>query len=153
MPEPIRILCVDDEPKILNVIRRQFFGEDVEVHVALTVEEAFGILRRVRPIHVVVSDYRMPGMNGLEFLGRVSGDWPAVVGIVISGYADVSAVQQALDKKGLFQFIAKPWKAGEMRKAVAGAAALSLARLAGGKRATTIEPAAAAGLRKEADPS
>jgi two-component system NtrC family sensor kinase len=139
MPELIRILCVDDEIKILNVVRRQLFDEAFEVLTALTTEEAFEILRTVRPIHVVLSDYRMPGMNGLEFLGKVAEEWPAVAGIIISGYADVPAVQQALEKNGLFQFIAKPWKAGEMRKAVAGAAALSLARLAGNS------PACAAG--------
>lgn len=129
MPETIRVLCVDDEIKILNVFRRQLFDEDYEVHAALTVEEGLEILGRIGPVHVVLSDYRMPGMNGLEFLGKVAGEWPSTVGIIISGYADVPAVQHALEVNELFQFIAKPWKAEEMRRAIARAADLSRTRL------------------------
>jgi DNA-binding NtrC family response regulator len=127
MPEIIRILCVDDEPHILNVVRRQLYDEDYEVHTALTAEEGLMILRRVRPVHVVLSDYRMPGMNGIEFLRCVSLDWPEAVGIVISGFADTSAVKQAMEQHGLFAFIPKPWKAEEMRKTLAEAVAVSLA--------------------------
>jgi len=129
MSEIIRILCVDDELPILNVIRRQLYDEDYEVHTALTAEEALGILRRVRPVHVVLSDYRMPGMNGLEFLRRVSQDRPEAVGIIISGFADTPEVKQAMDQHDLFAFLSKPWKAEEMRKTVAEAVALSLAEL------------------------
>lgn len=74
MPETIRILCVDDEPQILNVIRRQLYEEDYEVHTALTAEEGLDILGRVGPVQVVLSDYRMPGINGIEFLKRISRD-------------------------------------------------------------------------------
>lgn len=134
MPETIRILCVDDELPILNVLRRQLFDEDYEIHTALTAEEGLGILRRVRPVHVVLSDYRMPGMNGIEFLRSVSLDWPDAVGIIISGFADTPLVKQAMEQHDLFAFLSKPWKAEEMRKTVAEAVALSLARPGKAKR-------------------
>lgn len=137
MRETIRILCVDDEINILNVIRRQLFDEDYEVHVALTVEDGLRVLGRVQPVHVVLSDYLMPGMNGIEFLRIVSRDWPRTVGIVISGFADVPAVKSALEKDDLFTFIPKPWKAEVLQRAVAEAVALSLAGL--GKNQTAAK--------------
>ncbi len=125
MHELIQVLCVDDEINILNVVRRQLDDEEFEVQTALTVEEGLQILAQKTPIHVVLSDFRMPGMNGVEFLQQVARVRPEAVGIVLSGFADIPAVRQALEKDALFSFIAKPWKASELRKAVMDAAALS----------------------------
>jgi two-component system NtrC family sensor kinase len=85
------------------------------------------ILRRVRPMHVVLSDYRMPGMNGIDFLRHLSRDRPETVGIIISGFADAPAIKQAIDQHAIFAFLSKPWESEEMRKTVTEAVARSLA--------------------------
>lgn len=127
MSDTIRILCVDDEINMLNVIRRQLSDLDVEVHVALSAEEGLRFLRLGHPVHVVVSDFRMPGMNGIEFLKTVFRERPAVTRILLSGYADAEAVKKALEEKKLFAFLHKPWKAGELQKIIIEAVALSIA--------------------------
>lgn len=127
MPETVNILCVDDEINILNTIRRQLCDLDVEVHAALSAEEGLRFLRRTERVHVVVSDFRMPGMNGIEFLKTVHREWPAVPRILLSGFADSGVVREALEQKKLFAFLHKPWKAGELQKIIAEAAVLSLA--------------------------
>jgi two-component system NtrC family sensor kinase len=127
MPDTVRILCVDDEINMLNVIRRQLCDLDVQVHVALSADEGLRFLRRTHPVHVVVSDYRMPGMNGIEFLTCVSREWPEVSRIMLSGFADTEAVNQALEQQKLFAFLHKPWKASELQAIIAEAVALSLA--------------------------
>lgn len=126
MPETIHILCVDDEINILNTIRRQLCDLDVEVHAALSAEEGLRFLHRTEPVHVVVSDFRMPGMNGVEFLKRVSCERPAVTRILLSGFADAEAVQKLLEQKKMFAFLNKPWKAEELQKIIVEAAARSL---------------------------
>jgi len=127
MPETIHILCVDDEINILNTIRRQLCDLDVEVHTALLAEEGLRFLHRTEQrVHVVVSDFRMPGMNGVEFLKTVSREWPAVTRILLSGFADGEAVQELLEQKKLFAFVNKPWKAEELQKIIVEAAVLSL---------------------------
>lgn len=126
MSETIRILCVDDEINILNTIRRQLCDMDVEVHSALSVEEGLQFMRRTYPVHVVLSDYRMPGKNGIEFLRCVLREWPATTRILLSGFADVEAVQEALAQKKLFALLHKPWKAAELIKTITEAIAVSL---------------------------
>jgi len=139
MPETIRILCVDDEINILHVIRRQLADLDVELHLALSVPEGLRILRRADPMHVVLSDYRMPGMNGIEFLACVARECPAASRILLSGFADAEAVDRALERQKLFAFLHKPWKASELLQVVVEAVALSRA-----VRAAGVAPAAAA---------
>lgn len=126
MPETIRILCVDDEINILNTIRRQLRDLDAEVHLARSPEEGLEFMRLTHPVHVVISDYRMSGMNGIEFLRCVFREWPATTRILLSGFADVEAVQDALAQKKLFAFLHKPWKAAELKKIIVEAIALSL---------------------------
>lgn len=135
MPETIRILCVDDEINMLNVIRRQLCDLDVEVHAALSPEEGLCFLRRTDPVHVVLSDFRLPGMNGIEFLNGVSLEFPAVSRILLSGYADAEAVKEALEQHKLFAFLHKPWKASELQKTIIEA--VSLSRAGHGTTATT----------------
>lgn len=126
MPDKIRILCVDDEVNILNTIRRQLCDMDIDVHSALSAEEGLQFMRRTDPVHVVISDYRMPGMNGIEFLTSVLREWPATTRILLSGFADVDTVQEALAQGQLFALLHKPWKAAELIKTIAEAIALSL---------------------------
>ncbi|MFA7403320.1 MAG: response regulator [Pelobacteraceae bacterium] len=126
MPDKIRILCVDDEVNILNTIRRQLCDMDVEVHSALSAEEGLQFMRRTEPVHVVISDYRMTGMNGIDFLTSVLREWPATTRILLSGFADVDTVQVALAQGQLFALLHKPWKAAELIKTIAEAIALSL---------------------------
>jgi two-component system NtrC family sensor kinase len=66
-------------------------------------------------------------MNGIEFLTCVSREWPEVSRIMLSGFADTEAVNQALEQQKLFAFLHKPWKASELQAIIAEAVALSLA--------------------------
>lgn len=126
MPDTIRILCVDDEVNILNTIRRQLCDMDVDVYSTLSAEEGLQFMRRAGRVHVVISDYRMTGMNGIEFLASVSHEWPATTRILLSGFADVNTVQEALAQGQLFALLHKPWKAAELIKTITEAIALSL---------------------------
>lgn len=122
MSEPIRILCVDDEVYILNVIRRQLCDLDVELHPALSAEEALQFLAHTPPVQVVISDYRLPGMNGIDFLEKIAAEWPAVTGILLSGFADLEVVQDALEQGRLLAVLHKPWKVEELQKLILAAA-------------------------------
>ncbi len=126
MAETIRVLCVDDEKNILNVIRRQLDDDHFELYQALTVEEALKILHTSQPIQVVLTDYRMPGSNGIDFLQTIALKWPRTAGIIISGCADTQTVEQALSLNPLIRFIAKPWSMEELRQAVVDAATAAL---------------------------
>ena len=120
MPETIRILCVDDEINILNVIRRQLCDLAAEVPSVCSPEEGLRFLRQTQPVHVVVSDYRMPGTNGLEFLLSVSREWPEASRILLTGFADTAAVQDALERGTITFSLTKPWRSEELQKIITG---------------------------------
>lgn len=130
MAETIRVLCVDDEKYILNVIRRQLDDDHFKLFQALTVEDALELLHTSQPIQVVLTDYRMPGSNGIDFLQNIAVKWPCTAGIIISGCADTRTVEQALSLNPLIRFIAKPWSMEELRQAVLDAATAAASMLA-----------------------
>ncbi|HOJ13067.1 MAG TPA: response regulator [Deltaproteobacteria bacterium] len=113
-----RILCVDDEPNVLSAIRRVFIDEDYEVLTATSVEDGLRILSEVQPVQVVIADYRMPGINGVDFLKEVCRRWPDSVRIVLSGYADTAAVVDAVNEAGIYKFMAKPWNDRDLKHTV-----------------------------------
>jgi len=119
--EPVRILCVDDEKGVLRSIDRVFLDEEYEILKAASGKEGLKILEEVSPIQVVLSDYRMPEMNGVDFLHEVCKGWPNTVRIVLSGYADTVAVVEAVNEGQIYKFLAKPWNDDELRFAVANA--------------------------------
>jgi response regulator RpfG family c-di-GMP phosphodiesterase len=119
--EPARILFVDDEPNVLRAIERLFLDEEYEILTAPSGDEGLRVLERAPPVPVVVSDYRMPGMNGVSFLREVYRRWPDTVRIVLSGYADTAAVVAAVDEGRISRFIPKPWDDHELKTAVASA--------------------------------
>ncbi len=114
----IRILCVDDEKSILAAIKRSFWDDDFEILNATSGPEGLEMLRRVTPIQVVISDFRMPEMNGVDFLKEVCKCWPETVRIVISGHADTGAIISAINDGQITKFIPKPWKNDDMKAAV-----------------------------------
>jgi YesN/AraC family two-component response regulator len=122
MNSPIRILFVDDEHMILKTLRRLFMDSEFETLTADSGEEGINILENDPPVHIVVSDYRMPGMNGVEFLRIVNTKWPETVRMVLSGYADTASVVAAINDGQIFKFIAKPWDDDEFKNTITDAA-------------------------------
>lgn len=112
---PIRILCVDDEKNILQALERSFLDDDYEIVSASSGAEGLQALEGSGPFQVVISDYRMPVMNGVEFLRNVFGRWPDTVRLVLSGYADVGAIVAAINEGHIYKFIPKPWNDEELR--------------------------------------
>jgi two-component system NtrC family sensor kinase len=120
MDETIRILCVDDEPNVLKALQRIFLDSNYTVLSANSAKEGFEILEHWH-IQVVISDYRMPSSNGVEFLREVCKRWPDTVRIILSGYADASSIVAAINEGQVYKFVPKPWNDEELRVTVANA--------------------------------
>jgi DNA-binding NtrC family response regulator len=107
------ILIVDDETEILfslpGLLRKEF-----EVYTAATGYQALQMLGW-HPIQVVLADQRMPGMTGIDLLGRVRQEYPDVVRLIFTGYADIRAVIDAINKGHVYHYINKPWDPDELR--------------------------------------
>ena len=103
-----RLLLVDDEENILKSIRRVLRRGDWDIETATDAEQG---LRAVEAFHpeVVISDFRMPGMNGVDFLTRVKQQEPRAQRIMLTGQADQQAIEEAINRSEIFRFISKPW--------------------------------------------
>src|SRR5450631_170470 len=112
-----RILCVDDEPNVLHAIERQF-RKRFEITIALGPDLALREIAERGPFAVVVSDLRMPGMDGVQFLARVRQISPDTVRIMLTGEADFSAAIEAVNQGNIFQFLSKPCPAEMLGRAL-----------------------------------
>jgi response regulator RpfG family c-di-GMP phosphodiesterase len=103
-----RILCVDDEPNILSSLRRLFRGNGYQV---LTAEGGAAGLQVLEsdPVDLVISDMRMPEMDGARFLEHVRARWPDTVRLLLTGYSDVSLIVDAINRGEIYRYITKPW--------------------------------------------
>ncbi len=115
MSEPIKILCVDDEKNVLNSLKRLFMDNDYEILTAESGAEGLDILRQEDGIQVILSDYRMPEMNGVDFLRAACEIKPDPVRIVLSGYADTATVVAAINEGQIYRFIPKPWNDDDLK--------------------------------------
>jgi signal transduction histidine kinase len=106
------LLVVDDEEEILKALKRQFRRNYV-VHVANSAEEGLKMMTE-NPIQVIISDQRMPGMNGAEFFGKVKTEFPDAVRLLLTGYADIQAVIAAINDGNIFRYVTKPWDPVEL---------------------------------------
>lgn len=113
--EQIRILCVDDERNVLRALERIFIDDDYEIFTAESAEEGLDVLESEDEIQLVISDYRMPGQNGVDFLKEVCRRNPDTVRIVLSGYADAGAIVAAINDGEIYKFIPKPWNDDELK--------------------------------------
>lgn len=127
MTNPLRLLCVDDEPQILASLRRFCRNQGFEMLATESAQEALTIVAR-EPVTVVLSDFRMPQMNGLELLRRIRERCPGVAGIILSGYADIPVVSQAIQQGDVYAYTPKPWDREELAALILKAAAATTAR-------------------------
>jgi two-component system, NtrC family, response regulator HupR/HoxA len=102
------ILLVDDEINILNALNRGLASENFKCFIATNGNRALEIMEE-NDIAVVVTDMRMPGMNGLELLKNLKEKYPNTVRIVLSGYAQLSQILTTINQVNVFKFILKPW--------------------------------------------
>jgi two-component system NtrC family sensor kinase len=121
MGEGVRILCVDDERNVLRALERLFMDDDYEILTAGSGEEGLELLGTTDPVQIIISDYRMPGVNGVDFLREACRQWPETVRIVLSGYADTAAVVAAINDGEIYKFIPKPWNDDELRVTIGNA--------------------------------
>ena len=109
--EKRRVLLVDDEPQVL-VALEDLLSEEFDVLKAQSGEDALRVMRREPEIAVVITDQRMPKMTGDEFLTRL--DKHAATRILLTGYADLSAVIRAVNEGKIFAYVTKPWNAEDL---------------------------------------
>lgn len=116
-----RLLLLDDEISVLHALERtlrQFFSsEELKMEIFTDPEQA--LLRSAEiPFDVVVSDYRMPGMDGIDFLKMIKGIQPDAVRLLLSASTEFDTVMNAINQAEVFRYIAKPWRAGDLQKVI-----------------------------------
>lgn len=116
-----KILFVDDEENILRSLQRLFMDEEVEVFTASSGAKGLEILAREGEVGVIVSDQRMPEMTGVDFLAKSKAISPQSIRILLTGYADVNAAIDAINRGGTFRYLNKPWNDEELVQTVMGA--------------------------------
>ncbi|CAN7457233.1 response regulator [Pseudoduganella sp. LjRoot289] len=110
---PPTLLCVDDEPNILASLRRLFRGKGYRVLVAESGAEGLQVLENEQ-VDLVISDMRMPEMDGARFLGQVRERWPDSVRLLLTGYSDIQSIQDAINCGEIYRYITKPWDDNDM---------------------------------------
>lgn len=122
------ILCVDDENIVLDSLKAQLkrcLGNELNYETAMNAEEAFEIIEELHEegmqTIIIVSDWLMPGIKGDEFLVKVHHMYPEMINIMLTGRADMEAVENAKENAKLYACIEKPWKEEELIKIIKNA--------------------------------
>jgi DNA-binding NtrC family response regulator len=102
------ILIVDDEKNVLNALQRALRKEPYTIYTADGADKALQLIK-AREVSLVISDYNMPGTNGLEFLKQIKALYPQVLTIMLTGQAEVQLAVEAINAAGVYKFILKPW--------------------------------------------
>jgi len=109
----INVLYIDDEPHNLLSFKASFRRE-FNVFTAESAEEGRKILEQ-KEIHVILSDQRMPGMSGIDFFESILEAFPAPIRILITGYTDINAVIDAINRGQVYKYLTKPWNENDIR--------------------------------------
>jgi response regulator RpfG family c-di-GMP phosphodiesterase len=112
-----RVLCVDDEPRVVEGLLLHL-RKEYDVHTALSGEQALEKLRSIGGAAVVVSDMRMPTMDGATLLQRVMSNYPRTTRILLTGEGGRDAAVHAVNKGQIFRFLTKPCPPDQLRAAV-----------------------------------
>jgi response regulator RpfG family c-di-GMP phosphodiesterase len=103
-----RILCVDDEPNILSSLRRLLRAKGYTVLLANSGQEGLDLLE-TEQVDLIISDMRMPEMDGAQFLEKVRQRHPDILRLLLTGYADVKSIIDAINRGEIYRYITKPW--------------------------------------------
>lgn len=114
----VAVLLVDDEENILRALERLMLDEEFTVLTASSGEEGLKVLAGAEHVAVIVSDQRMPGMLGAEFLAKSREIAPDAVRMVLTGYAEVSTAMDAINRGGAARYLAKPWDDATLTQAI-----------------------------------
>lgn len=117
--EKIRILYIDDEVNNLNAFKANF-RRSYEIYTATNTLEARKTLQSI-PIHIILADQRMPGTTGVEFFNAIKQNYPDPIRILLTGYTDVEALIDAINKGQIYRFIRKPWDDYELQNTISNA--------------------------------
>jgi len=113
------ILYIDDEK--INLDSFSFiFNKEYDIYTALSTFEGYQILQE-NEICLVITDQKMPNETGLDFIERIKGEFPDIIYIVVTGYADADLILDAFNNKGIYRFVTKPWDSNDMKQAIANA--------------------------------
>ena len=116
------VLFVDDEENVLESMKREFHKEPYSLRFALSGPQALDILR-TDTVSVIVSDMRMPMMDGVAFLRKAKRAQPNAVRIILSGHADMETVLRAIASGDIWRFLVKPWEHDDLLDTVEKAVA------------------------------
>lgn len=133
-----KVLFVDDEKRVLNSMRA-LFRRDYDLHLTTDGEEAIRIAE-AEGVDVVIADQRMPGLSGVEVLGEVRRRAPAAVRILLTGYADLDAIEGSINIGEVFRFLSKPCPPQELRETLAEAVQAARQTGSAARVAAAVEP-------------
>jgi len=131
-----KVLCVDDEKQVVESFAA-LLRKDFEIHIATSGADALKKIREVRGLAVVVSDMRMPNMDGVKFLHEMSHRCPDATRIMLTGEAGADGAKRAINEGQVYRFLTKPCPINELRSAIL--AGVELHRLALAERAVLRE--------------
>ncbi len=110
----IKILYIDDEAMNLTTFKATF-RRGFEIFTAESAREGKKIIEEEKDIHIIVTDQKMPEMTGIEFLESIIEKYPDPIRILLTGYSDMNAVVDAINKGRVYQYVEKPWKENEFK--------------------------------------
>ncbi len=113
MTNNIQVLYIDDEPHNLTAFKASF-RRDFNIYLAESADEGRHVLE-TQPIHVILSDQRMPKMTGIEFFESIIKIFPDPIRILITGYTDINAVVDAINRGQVYKYLTKPWNDSEVK--------------------------------------
>lgn len=119
---PSRVLIVDDEENIIRSLTRLIINNDIDVLSASSAEDAIRLLEENDDISLIISDQRMPHTTGTDFLEQARRIRPLATRILLTGYSDIKAAVDAINKGGAYRYLTKPWQDEEILQAVQEAA-------------------------------
>lgn len=114
------ILLVDDEQNVLSALMRELADEPYGIVTALSGEEALNLVE-AKTFKVIVSDERMPGMDGASFLAAARESSPVSIRMMLTGHASIDAAMRAVNKGEIFKFFTKPWNSHELKQSIKAA--------------------------------
>lgn len=114
LPSNASLLLVDDEENILRSLQRILRKEPYDIRTAASGEEALALLDEQK-FDLVISDARMPGMDGPTLLAEIKKKWPWCIRILLTGYADINSTIKAINDGQIYRYISKPWDDEELK--------------------------------------